>query len=62
MTKVMFTAASFSRLKDAYANAVEHDLESFVFDGSEWLTNYAKYAIEHLSRKFGNNDEEGSRT
>tara|TARA_R110000824_G_scaffold252940_1_gene441790 strand:- start:607 stop:777 length:171 start_codon:yes stop_codon:yes gene_type:complete len=53
MTNVDFTPEKFTKLKAAYNNAVKHNMESFVFDGSEWLTNYAKYAIEFLTPKFG---------
>lgn len=45
---ISFDRAKLASLKAAYADATKADLLSFVFDGSEWDTGYAKYAIEYL--------------
>lgn len=45
---VTFTAAKLQAFKVAYREAVHAGMESFVFQGREYLTRYAKYVIEHL--------------
>ena len=44
--------STFTRLKNEYQNAVQNSKSTFVFDGNELLTNYAKYLIEYLKTKF----------
>jgi hypothetical protein len=43
---------TFSRLKNEYQNAVNNSKETFIFDGNEFLTNYAKYLIEYFTPMF----------
>lgn len=44
--------STFSRLKNEYQNAVDNSKNTFMFEGNELLTNYAKYLIEYLTPKF----------
>jgi hypothetical protein len=53
--KVDFDLKKAERLKRAYEEAIEVKAESFIFEGDEYLTSYAKYLLEHLSGVFGNN-------
>ena len=43
---------TFSRLKNEYQNAVVNSKNTFIFDGHELLTDYAKYLIEYLTPMF----------
>jgi hypothetical protein len=52
--EITFTPALFKKLKSAYNKAVKENKDSFVFEGDEWLTSYAKYVIEYLTPKFKN--------
>jgi len=47
--QVSFTLPKLKRLKEAYSAAVIHKKASFLFDGKEYLTEYAKHLIEYLS-------------
>lgn len=40
------------RLKNDYKNAVDNSKDTFMFQGKELLTEYAKYLIEYLTLKF----------
>ena len=44
--------STFSRLKKEYQNAVVNSKNTFIFDGNELLTDYAKYLIEYLTPMF----------
>lgn len=44
--------STFSRLKNEYQNAVDTSKNTFMFDGHELLTNYAKYLIEYFTPMF----------
>jgi hypothetical protein len=44
--------STFSRLKNEYQNAVNTSQNTFMFDGNELLTNYAKYLIEYFTPMF----------
>jgi hypothetical protein len=44
--------STFLRLKNEYKNAVRDSKDTFIFDGNELLTNYAKYLIEYLTPMF----------
>ena len=48
MKQITFDKAKLKRLKLAYQKAVDTGAESFIFDGDEYLTAYAKYVIEYL--------------
>jgi hypothetical protein len=43
-----FTKDRADRLRTRYVQAVENGEESFLFDGQELLTAYAKYLLEFL--------------
>jgi hypothetical protein len=47
-----FTLDTYQRLKKEYNNARQNNLELFVFDNHELVTDYAKYLIEYLSSNF----------
>jgi hypothetical protein len=53
--KIDFDLAKAKRLKMALEEAINVKAESFIFEGDEYLTSYAKYLIEYLSGVFGNN-------
>lgn len=38
----------YSKLKEAYNNAVENKAESFFLGKDEYLTTYAKYLLEYM--------------
>lgn len=38
---------SIKRLRKLYGNAVMNEQETFLFDGQEMVTNYAKYVLEY---------------
>ena len=44
--------STFSRLKNEYKNAVRDSKDTFIFEGNELLTNYAKYLIEYFTPMF----------
>lgn len=44
--------STFLRLKNEYKNAVRDSKDTFIFDGNELLTKYAKYLIEYLTPMF----------
>jgi hypothetical protein len=44
--------STFLRLKKEYQNAVNTSKNTFMFDGNELLTDYAKYLIEYLTPMF----------
>lgn len=49
---VNFTPESWRKLKEAYTKALEEEQESFVFEGNEYLTAFAKYFIEFHDHQF----------
>ena len=49
---INFDLQTYSRLKKEYQRSVDNNVEVFVFDGHELLTEYAKYLIEYLTTKF----------
>lgn len=50
--EVYFTKEKFDRFLIAYKRAVDQKKDSFLFDGQEYLTSYAKYVIEYLKSKY----------
>jgi hypothetical protein len=38
----------YLKLKRRYAEAVKNNEESFILDGKEYLTSYAKYLLQYL--------------
>lgn len=51
MKEIGFDKQKLDRLILAYDCAVYMRLESFWFEGQEYLTSYAKYLIEYLKCK-----------
>lgn len=49
---VEFTPAKRDALRAAHTRAVSKGRESFVFEGREYLTEYAKYVLEYLDSQF----------
>jgi len=52
MSTIQFTPQLYKELKSAYKKAVETKEEQFIFNGHEFLTNYAKYVLEYLGQYF----------
>jgi hypothetical protein len=48
---VTFGKAKLKRFKVAYERAVKDKDETFIFDGQEYATNYAKQLIAYLQTK-----------
>jgi hypothetical protein len=48
---VKFTPEKLSDLERYYKKAVKDGEDTFMFEGKEWVTDYAKYAIEFLNTK-----------
>ena len=46
--RITFTPKDVVALEKAYAEAVQNSKETFMFMGREWLTNYAKYALQYI--------------
>ena len=44
--------STFLRLKNEYKNAINDSKDTFIFEGNELLTNYAKYLIEYFTPMF----------
>ena len=42
----------YFEFKKAYEKAVEDKLEVFIYDGVEFVTNYAKYMLEYINIKY----------
>ncbi len=51
MDSIKFDKDKFTQLKRQYQHAVDNKLEIFVFFGTEVLTTFAKYLIEHLENE-----------
>jgi TRAP-type C4-dicarboxylate transport system substrate-binding protein len=49
---ILFNKTTFLSLKNEYQNAVETSKNTFMFEGNQLLTNYAKYLIEYLTPTF----------
>lgn len=51
--QIEFTPEKAEQLRKAYNKAVEEKKDSFVFQGDEFVTSYAKYLLEYLDMQFG---------
>jgi len=49
---IMFNRIKLERLKRAYDQAVYTELETFIFERTEYDVGYVKYLIEYLTRRF----------
>jgi hypothetical protein len=56
MSELSFDKPTFDRLVIEHRYAVEKGHKSFIFDGEELVTDYAKYLIQFLEPKFRKND------
>ena len=54
---IKFTPERLVAYRAAYQKAVDEGVESFVFEGDEWLTSFAKYMVEFLDRHEDKEDE-----
>ena len=48
---VSISSSNIKAFKKSYKKAVAEELTSFVFEGQEVLTTFAKYLIEHVKFK-----------
>lgn len=55
---ITFSRFDLMRFKTAFNAAQQADLDSFIFDGNEYLVAYAKYLIEYLEMMFGVKEKE----
>lgn len=55
MSEISFDKPTFDRLVIEHKYAVEKGHTSFMFDGQELVTDYAKYLIQFLEPKFKTN-------
>jgi hypothetical protein len=51
MKMINFDRQKLKELKNLYNKAVKDNKESFIYNGDEYLTSYAKYVIEYLETK-----------
>ena len=49
--QIEFTPEKAKRLKKAYEAAVKENKNSFIFEGNEFVTGYAKYVLEYLAMR-----------
>lgn len=52
MKMINFDRQKLRELKTLYNKAVKENKESFMYNGDEYLTSYAKYVIEYLETRF----------
>ena len=62
MSEISFDEATFDRLVIEHKYAVEKGRSSFMFDGNELVTDYAKYLIQFLEPKFKKHDGQNKGT
>ncbi len=48
---VNFNREKLVELKKMYETSVKNNVEVFIFEGNELLTDYAKYLIQYLETK-----------
>ncbi len=51
-TKITFTPALRDALQSAYDHAVAKEQDEFNWHGNAYVTNYAKYLLQHLDNQF----------
>jgi phage anti-repressor protein len=49
----MITINNYNHFKKSYDLALNEGKEVFIFEGSEVLTDYAKYVIQYFESKMG---------
>jgi len=55
--QIEFTPALRDKLQAAYNKAVEQGAESFIFQGTPLVTDYAKYVLEYLDYQLARLEE-----
>jgi hypothetical protein len=50
---ICWTIQMRERLRKAFNTAVKAQQDTFVFEGNTFVTNYAKYLLEHLDNQLG---------
>ncbi len=52
-TTVTWTKSKFEEFKVVWQKAHDQEVESFIFEGNEYLVTYGRYLIEYLEYVFG---------
>lgn len=52
MNTIKFDFQKFLKLKKAYQTAKDNGLDTFSFNGNNFVLDYAKYMIQYLETKF----------
>lgn len=52
-TEILWSPGLLAQFKQAYQTAKDDGSEVFIFQGSEFVVEYAKYLIEYLDGMFG---------
>lgn len=50
---IRWTVETREQLRKSYKLAVENKHEVFVFNGDQYVTDYARYLLQHLDNTFG---------
>ena len=53
MADIKFNEEKRDELRKAYEDALRNKKETFMFEGREMVTAYAKYLLEYLDLEFG---------
>lgn len=48
MDSITINHENYKQLKKAYDKAVKDGVDQFIFEGSELVTKFAKYLLEHM--------------
>jgi len=48
---IKFNRGKVEKLRESYKDAIGRGDSSFWFEGNEWVTGYAKYALEYLDMR-----------
>ncbi len=51
-TKITFTPALRDAFQSAYDHAIANEQDKFNWHGHAYVTNYAKYLLQHLDNQF----------
>ena len=49
MPVIQWTQSRVAKFKQAYQQAVTNQVETFLFEGNQFVTAYAKYLLEYLA-------------
>jgi hypothetical protein len=53
MSHIIIDEKGIKRIRELYELAVQYGQESFIYEGHEFLTSYAKYFLEYYEPKLG---------